>query len=86
MSRLLQLGYRRKIHPAVYADDLPESSNPLPKPDQLTSSDRMPNPEALPTGESSSSTVNSGLALMQEFLENSLSPSTITEYQVCPTN
>ena len=78
MSRQLRLGYKRKIHPVVYAND--DFSEPacLPLPTETVS-----DPPLAPLPDNPCPMVSTGLAMMNQFLSSSLSPGTVTEYQVC---
>ena len=80
---MLKLGYARKPHPIVYADDEPEitplADHSVEPP--LVTGPVQPSPIPILPG-TSSALVDQGFDLMKQFLETSLSTGTITEYQV----
>lgn len=76
MSALLRASLKRKKHPVEYADEPSTSSSGTPYPTSTSS------PESLATSLPAPS-VTRGFELMENFLNNSLSANTKTEYQVC---
>lgn len=92
MSRMLRLGYRRKPHPVAYVGDEDECFAPVESAISPESSSGlaleipavpMSSPDCPPLPQPTSSVVQEGLNLMQQLLDTSLSPGTITQYQVC---
>ena len=81
MSAFLRAKLKRKIHPVEYVDSSASDDEHLPQPE--TSSTPEPTASSPGTSCPSTSSVALGFDLMNNFLNNSLSASTKTEYQVC---
>ena len=92
MSRMLRLGYRRKPHPVAYVGDEDECVVPVESAIPPVSSSGLAfelpavpisSPDCPSLPQQNSSVVQEGLDFMQQLLDTSLSPGTITQYQVC---